>query len=660
MKKEYLERLKTLILEEEDKRPMFSLNSPTSSLTNIYKHFPISNPYQQVTTKDLQMEINELKTKVRYLKTEVTNLKTADLTIEAKLALLEAHKTKSENPPSIPVEISGIPEAEIPTTQFLQTISKITFQKWYSIVTLVVEDISVNAIALIDSGVDLNCIKGGVIPTKYCERTNEGLSSANGTPLSLSYKLDKGYIKNNGYCFKNTFLIVDNITNDLTLGTPFLTQIYPFYVNGTGVHTKIMGKPISFNFLSVAKQKEVAKLQSCSIYKQINTLQIKQNLIRSLQEEVSYLRIEEQLQNPILQKKISDLEQAIKTKICADLPNAFWERKKHIISLPYEKDFNERMIPTKACPAQMNAELLEYCKKEIQTLLDKKLIRPSKSPWSCAAFYVNNAAKKERDVPHLVINYKPLNKVLQWIHYPIPNKRDLLNLLYDAKIFSKFDMKSGLWQIQIAEADRYKTAFTVPFGRYEWNVMPFGLKNAPSEFQNIMNDIFTPFTSFIIIYIDDVFVFSKSIDQHFKHLQTFLSVMEKNGLVASASKLILFQTKIRFLGHDIYQGTIKPIQRSLAFADKFLDEIKDRKQLQRFLVRLNYVSDFFPKLCQTCAPLYKRLRKNPSPWTEAHSQIVRQVKLHVKSLPCLGIPNPHAFMIVETDASDIGYGGILK
>jgi len=80
-------------------------------------------------------------------------------------------------------------------TQFLQTISKITFQKWYSVVNLTVEDFSVNTIALIDSGADLNCIKRGVVPTKYCERTNEGLSSANGTPLTISYKLDKGYIK---------------------------------------------------------------------------------------------------------------------------------------------------------------------------------------------------------------------------------------------------------------------------------------------------------------------------------------------------------------------------------------------------------------------------------------------------------------------------------
>ena len=138
-------------------------------------------------------------------------------------------------------------------------------------------------------------------------------------------------------------------------------------------------------------------------------------------------------------------------------------------------------------------------------------------------------------------------------------------------------MKPGFWQIQIAEKDRYKTAFAVPFGHYEWNVMPFDLKNAPSEFQNIMNDIFTPYTSFIIIYIDDVLVFSNTINQHFKHLQLFLHVIEKNGLAASSSTMVLFQTKIKFLGHDLYQGAIKPIMRSLAFADKFPDEIKGKR-----------------------------------------------------------------------------------
>ena len=124
----------------------------------------------------------------------------------------------------------------------------------------------------------------------------------------------------------------------------------------------------------------------------------------------------------------------------------------------------------------MNNELLEHCKKEIEDLLNKCLIKESKFPWSCAAFYVNKQVELEQGVPRLVINYKHLNKALQWIRYPIPNKKDLLDRLYEATIFSKFDIKSGFWQIQIDEKDRYKTAFTIHFGHYEWNVMPFDFK----------------------------------------------------------------------------------------------------------------------------------------------------------------------------------------
>ena len=91
----------------------------------------------------------------------------------------------------------------------------------------------------------------------------------------------------------------------------------------------------------------------------------------------------------------------------------------------------------------MNQEYLTYCKKEIQEYLDKRLIKPSKSPWSCSGFYVMNASEQERGAPRLVINYKPLNKVLKWIRYPLPNKSDLIKRLYNANIFSKFDMKFG-------------------------------------------------------------------------------------------------------------------------------------------------------------------------------------------------------------------------
>ena len=152
--------------------------------------------------------------------------------------------------------------------------------------------------------------------------------------------------------------------------------------------------------------------------------------------------------------------------VCSNIPNAFWHRKKHIVNLPYVRGFDEKSIPTKARPIQMNAETVEFCKNEIHDLLKKKLIRNSKSLWSCATFYVQKDAEIERGTPHLVINYKPLNKVLEWIRYPIPNKNDLVHRLGEVVVYSKFDMKSGFWQVQISEDDKYKTAFTTHFGHY--------------------------------------------------------------------------------------------------------------------------------------------------------------------------------------------------
>ena len=140
----------------------------------------------------------------------------------------------------------------------------------------------------------------------------------------------------------------------------------------------------------------------------------------------------------------------------------------------------------------------------------------------------------------------------------------------------------------------------------------------------------------------------------------FQRLVRENGLVISASKIKLFQTKIRFLWFEIYQGTIKPIQRAIEFANKFPNELKDKNQLQRFLGSLNYVAEFYPNLRILIKPLFQRLKKSPAPWSKEHTQIVKQVKSQVKELSCLGILLPDVFPIIETDASNIGYDGILK
>jgi len=141
--------------------------------------------------------------------------------------------------------------------------------------------------------------------------------------------------------------------------------------------------------------------------------------------------------------------------------------------------------------------------------------------------------------------------------------------------------------------------------------MPFGLKNTPSEFQRIMNDIFYAYLKFCIVYIDDVLIFSQSIDQHFKHLHAFFHTAKQNGLVVSKTKISLYQTRVCFLGYYIYQGTVTPIERSLTFTSKFPDKITDKTQLQRFLGSLNYVLDYYPNISCLVKPLHDRLKTNP-------------------------------------------------
>ena len=196
----------------------------------------------------------------------------------------------------------------------------------------------------------------------------------------------------------------------------------------------IKEKIICLKFTNSLKIKELNILQD----NEVNLIQKKNQHIKFIRKEIHCKRIEENLLQKEVQTRIEKIKNQIETELCSSIPNAFWNRKKHKVLLPYVDGFDEYQIPTKARPIQMNAQLLEYCKKEIQDLLDKNLITKSHSPWSCAVFYVQKPSKIERGAPRLVINYKPLNKVLKWIRYLIPKKRDLIGHFHNASIFFNF------------------------------------------------------------------------------------------------------------------------------------------------------------------------------------------------------------------------------
>ena len=176
-----------------------------------------------------------------------------------------------------------------------------------------------------------------------------------------------------------------------------MALLYPFLTTEEGIKTNMLGKDILFKFILSPILKDIYSLNNISIIKEIDKERIdrKNRHLKSLKSEIIYKRIVDQLTYPILNHKINLFKQQIETEICSNLPTNFWHRHQHIVQLPYEKNFNERQIATKARPIQMNNELLEHYKKEIEDLLIKGLIRKSKSPWSCAAFYVNKQAKLE-------------------------------------------------------------------------------------------------------------------------------------------------------------------------------------------------------------------------------------------------------------------------
>ena len=664
LKTQYLKQLKDLLTKDTKvtDRVIKAKEKPIFSINKTLERF--KTPVKEITLPELNHEVNKLKKEISGLKLDISSLRKEFE--DNKSSDLQVNESSCDEDQDIPessgTKIEPINEPELAIQGLtLKRIKDITIQKWYISIKLVINNtFSIRLPALVDTGADLNCIQEGLVPTRYYEKTRERLNSANGSQMEIKYKLPKVHICQDDMCFKTSFVLVSNLTDKIILGLPFIYLLYPFTTSNEGLSCKHLGKKITFKFLVKPKERDLKFIQEESISKSINLLNCKITHLKFLKEEVKYQQTEEQLKSPRVQQKISELKDYLIKNLCSDSPNAFWHRKKHVVRLPYAKEFKEHLIPTKARPIQMSHAQMELCKNEINDLLSKGLIRHSKSPWSCPAFYVNNEAEKERGVPRLVINYKPLNKVLEWIRYPLPNKDDLLSRLSVSTIFSKFDLKSGFWQVAIHPDDRYKTAFTTPFGHYEWNVQSFGLKNAPSEFQNILNNILNPFSHFIIVYIDDILVFSKTIEEHIKHLNSFFHSVKVNGLVLSPSKCSLFLTKVRFLGLILYHGLTRPIERAIQFADRFPDKITDKNQLQRFLGSLNYIGKFYKNLRKICKPLFQRLQLNPPPWTDVHTSVVQQVKKYVKVLPCLGISNDSAFKIVETDASNIGFGGILK
>jgi hypothetical protein len=220
--------------------------------------------------------------------------------------------------------------------------------------------------------------------------------------------------------------------------------------------------------------------------------------------------------------------------------------------LPPERDvefvieLNPSMAPISRRSYRMPPNELAELKTQLQDLLEKGFIRPSSSPWGCPAIFI----KKKDQTLQMCVDYRPLNEVTIKNKYPLPRIDILFDQLTGARVFSKIDLRSGYHQIRIRPKDIPKTAFTTRYGLFEYLVMSFGLTNAPAHFTYLMNSVFMlELDKFVVIFIDDILIYSKNEEEHAKHLCIVLTRLREHQLYAKFSKCAFWLEEIQFLGH---------------------------------------------------------------------------------------------------------------
>ncbi|KAH9686106.1 hypothetical protein KPL70_014233 [Citrus sinensis] len=337
-------------------------------------------------------------------------------------------------------------------------------------------------------------------------------------------------------------------------------------------------------------------------------------------------------------------------------PSPLWKNEQFFIHLPFK--LNEDINPTKASHPGMSPSDLLLAKQECSQLLQQGLIESTDSDWACQAFYVEKRSELVRGKKRLVIDYQPLNSFLKDDKFPLPKIQTLFVHLQGARIFSKFDLKAGFWQLGISPVDRHKTAFCISDAHYQWTVMPFGLKVAPSLFQKAMTKIFSPILHHALVYIDDILLFSSDHESHQKLLLDFFHIVQACGIMLSEKKSSIGKESIDFLGMVIQDGQYQPGPHIATELLKFPDTHLNRKQIQQFLGIVNYVRNFIPKVAIHTSQLSRMLKKQCPPWGPAQTEAVKQLKVIAQSPPPVRI-RTSGQRILQTDASDDYWSAIL-
>ena len=301
------------------------------------------------------------------------------------------------------------------------------------------------------------------------------------------------------------------------------------------------------------------------------------------------------------------------------------------------------------------AELKEL-KVQLEELLSKGFIRPSTSPWGAPVLFV----KKKDGSLRLFIDYRQLNRAIIRNQYPLPIIDELFDQLHGSRVYSKIDLRSGYHQLRVRENDVSKTAFRTRYGHYEFLMMPFGLTNASAVFMDLMNRVFSPYLDkFVIVFIDDILVYSGSLEEHAEHLRTVLQILRERQLYSKFSKCQFWLDKVAFLGHVISE-------KGISVDPQKIEAIVNWKpptnvyEVRSFLGLAGYYKKFVEGFLKIANPLTNLLKKDQKfEWSDTCQHSFEELRQRLTTTPVLALPSGKDGYVVYSAASRQGLGCVL-
>ncbi|GJT61165.1 putative reverse transcriptase domain-containing protein [Tanacetum coccineum] len=322
----------------------------------------------------------------------------------------------------------------------------------------------------------------------------------------------------------------------------------------------------------------------------------------------------------------------------------------------FQIDLVPGAAPVARAPYRLAPSEMKELSEQLKELSDKGFIRPSSSPWGAPVLFV----KKKDGSFRMCIDYRELNKLTVKNRYPLPRIDDLFDQLQGSSVYSKIDLRSGYHQLRVREEDIPKTAFRTRYGHYEFQVMPFGLTNAPAVFMDLMNRVCKPYLDkFVIVFIDDILIYSKNKQEHKEHLKMILELLKKEELYAKFSKCEFWIPKVQFLGHVIDSEGIH-VDPAKIESIKDWASPKSPTEIRQFLGLAGYYRRFIEGFSKIAKPMTKLTQKKVKfEWGDKQEAAFQLLKQKLCSAPILALPEGSEDFIAYCDASKKGLGAVL-